>query len=604
MTLTDEQLDIVNCPVEAKLLVTAGPGTGKTYTLIARLAKLICDHEIAPGQEMLVLSFSRAAVTEIRNRCADFGGDLSYVNVITFDSYATRLLSLIQPDGAWTLEGFDGRIEHAVGAIQSDQANDFLSDLRHVFVDEIQDLVGIRAELIKALLVKVDSGFSLFGDPAQGIYNFSLEDPIAREIGSAALYEWVRKTFRPVMLERHLSKNHRALSKASKIALWAGSELNHEEPNYQSIYDRLQSNVLDLPKFGDQKDLAQKLKKARGKTAILCRKNGHALMLSRELRRDGLEHLLARGAEDRFIPSWVSVILSLSNVPVLGKNSFKEFCLAEGFDEAKAESNWQLLKKTESGVGNSLDLFRLNSNCRRSVIPDWLNEEPDDQLVVSSIHRAKGREFDNVLVAICPQDQDEEEHFGEEARALYVALTRPKRSLYLQNLQKYWGLKLYEPYQRWIRTGTGVNGWKVTNIEVKFSDIDRLEPPRSAAGRGHTSAEIQDYIEENVHRGDAVDFRRVGANSGRFDAVYDIVHNGFIVGKTDPKFAGDVLSIIRKHWQNGKLPSEVGPLPVEGIETVFGDPGIAEAAGLPSPAGVWLSVRVAGMGQLRFKGNE
>ena len=42
--------------------------------------------------------------------------------------------------------------------------------MRHVLVDEIQDLVGPRAQLVMALLRLADAGFTLFGDPAQAIY--------------------------------------------------------------------------------------------------------------------------------------------------------------------------------------------------------------------------------------------------------------------------------------------------------------------------------------------------------------------------------------------------------------------------------------------------
>lgn len=596
MSLTNEQKDIVNLPIDAKVLVTAGPGTGKTYTLIARIAHLIQKNDIAPGQEMLVLSFSRAAVREIRKRCENVGGDLAYVNVITFDSYATRLLSMVEPDGEWTSQDYDGRIENAVRVIQSGIAEDFLCDIRHIFVDEIQDLVGIRAEFVQTILEHINAGFGLFGDPAQGIYNFQLEDPDEREIGSAALYEWVRKYYGKKLSEKKLTEPHRFKTAIAKTALWAGEKLNQKAPPFKSIYDCLISDLQGLPLFGNQDDFAEKLKKAKGNTAILCRNNGQALMLSRKLHEAEVEHILGRGADDRLIPSWIARVLSQSTFATLSRNSFADYCLKEGIDEIEIEEKWRLLKKTEGESGKSLNLFGLNSKCRQSNIPDWMNEYKLSQITVSSIHRAKGLEFDTVILAACDRFEDEEDFVGEECRTLYVALTRPKRNLCRLKIPSFKGLNLNDKYKRWCRKWD----WKTPDIEVKFSDIDRAEPPEAITARGQSPAKIQSYIAENVNCGDSVELKRVGSNGNRYDAVYHILHNDFVVGRTVPSFAGELLSIIRQKYRKGELPSRIGPLPVVGIETAFGDPSVAGAKGLESPAGVWLNVRVGGLGYLKY----
>src|SRR5580704_15810602 len=53
----------------------------KTLVLIHRLAKLVNTDNLGPGSEILVLSFSRNAVTEIRRRLQAFGGAVAYVRV-------------------------------------------------------------------------------------------------------------------------------------------------------------------------------------------------------------------------------------------------------------------------------------------------------------------------------------------------------------------------------------------------------------------------------------------------------------------------------------------------------------------------------------------
>jgi superfamily I DNA/RNA helicase len=603
MPLSTEQIDIVDLPLNDKLLVTAGPGTGKTYTLVARLAHLIQENDIAPGHELLVLSFSRAAVRELRNRCAAVGGDLSYVNITTFDSYATKLLSWIEPDGIWISESYDGRIEHAIELIQSGQTDDFLCEIKHIFVDEIQDLVGIRAKFVKTILEAVNAGFSLFGDPAQGIYNFQLDNPAEREIGSAELYEWVRKNFKSELVEKKLTENYRAATNAAKTALWAGDRLNREAPDFENIYDCLTTDLWELTVFGNHRNFADRLKKVKGTVAVLCRNNGQALMLSRKLHEFKIEHVLKRGADDRMIPTWIARVLSHAKNSLLSKAAFADFCLEEGIEESEIEEKWQILKKAEGESTRNLDLSILNIKCRRSSIPDWINEERTLPIVVSSIHRAKGLEFETVIIAAHEGFEDEAEYIAEECRNLYVAMTRPKRNLYLLKLQKFWGLCLNEQCGRWIKRGTGRNDWKVIDFEVKFTDTDKTEPPCSVTGRRTSVSDIQTYIATNVRPGDCVELVRVGSDERNREAVYHIMHSNFLIGKTVPGFASELLFTIRNCWRRGALPKKIGPLPVEGVETVFGDSAVLREKNLENSAGVWLGVRVGGLGKLNFRGD-
>jgi superfamily I DNA/RNA helicase len=172
-TLSAEQLLVVDASPQAQMLVTAGPGTGKTYTLIARLAHLVQSEGLSPGQEILVLSFSRAAVRLIRDRLVAATGDVRFVRAVTFDSFATALLSEVQPEGAWAEGSYDDRIRSATRLIAEDpEAKDSVGQFRQVLIDEAQDLVGERAEFVKTILLAAIGGFTVFGDPAQGIYGF------------------------------------------------------------------------------------------------------------------------------------------------------------------------------------------------------------------------------------------------------------------------------------------------------------------------------------------------------------------------------------------------------------------------------------------------
>ena len=85
--LTDEQQAVVELPVDAEAIVVAGPGTGKTYTLVRRVAELTTAHRLAAGNELLVLTFTNAVVDELRLRLGDHR-DAAYVRPSTIDSFA------------------------------------------------------------------------------------------------------------------------------------------------------------------------------------------------------------------------------------------------------------------------------------------------------------------------------------------------------------------------------------------------------------------------------------------------------------------------------------------------------------------------------------
>ena len=66
---TQAQQDVIR-HAEGPLLVTAGPGSGKTTVLTYRLVSMIRDHKIDP-ERILVITLTRAAAEEMRQRFPD-----------------------------------------------------------------------------------------------------------------------------------------------------------------------------------------------------------------------------------------------------------------------------------------------------------------------------------------------------------------------------------------------------------------------------------------------------------------------------------------------------------------------------------------------------
>jgi UvrD-like helicase family protein len=600
VNLTDEQRLIVRQLPTKRVLVTAGAGTGKTYVLIHRIQTLIEEHNLMAGHEILVLTFSRAAVREIRNRTAAGEGSIKYVQANTFDSFASRLLAEFSQNNQWTNEDYDGRIRAASRLIKENvDARERLRGYSHLFVDEIQDLVGDRAEFVKVILDAIGGGFTLLGDPAQGIYNFQLEGK-ARQEGSAALYKWLRSRLRNDLMEFRLSENHRAVTSGARQALWAGAALTATEANYRSIKDKLDTLVKNLPRLGKLDDACRFLREVSEPTAILCRDNGQALMISRYLNRHEIPHCLQRRATDRILPAWMGILFRGLEHRKIGRTAFiarSAELMNAAFD---ANSAWAYLKRANKCSSNSLDVGQIAETIRRGNFPDELIEGQSAKLIVSTIHRAKGLEFERVIVAVPSEGLSDEkpEDLAEETRILYVALTRPKRDLQHMEIPAFRGLHRNQNDNRWFRKFE----WKVADFEVRGTDVHFEDPAGGFLMKAAIASEIQVYIQSRVKINDPVILTRLKVMSnGEPRVFYTIEHFGFPIGVTTEAFGGALFRTLKinRGWEVN-WPTRIENLRIEGVDTVAGSDAAAQRCRLGS-VGLWLRSRVAGLGTLRFE---
>jgi len=96
-----------------RALVDAGPGTGKTRTLVARTLHLI--NQGATTSEILVLTFSNRAADELRQRLRMAGPETAGVTITTFHGYALDVLRRFAPqaglpDGFRVVDDVDAAI--------------------------------------------------------------------------------------------------------------------------------------------------------------------------------------------------------------------------------------------------------------------------------------------------------------------------------------------------------------------------------------------------------------------------------------------------------------------------------------------------------------
>ncbi len=185
-----EQQAIVAAQLEGSLLVLAGPGSGKTKVIVHRVAWLLRESMVLP-EEIMVLTYNRSAAIEIRKRLwALVGSDAAGVSVQTLHSLAMRLTGTsyaIAIERGETID-FSAVIKNATAQLQKAELGDdlgaaiqrdrLLSGLRYLLVDEYQDINTEHYELISTLagrsLNSEEDKLSVLavGDDDQNIYAF------------------------------------------------------------------------------------------------------------------------------------------------------------------------------------------------------------------------------------------------------------------------------------------------------------------------------------------------------------------------------------------------------------------------------------------------
>jgi superfamily I DNA/RNA helicase len=106
--LNDRQQRAVEHP-HGKLLIVAGPGTGKTRTLTLRIAYLITIKKVPP-EHILAVTFTKKAAQEMQQRLQSIMGDVSALPVVaTFHSLCYKIINELNADGAESIIDDDDR---------------------------------------------------------------------------------------------------------------------------------------------------------------------------------------------------------------------------------------------------------------------------------------------------------------------------------------------------------------------------------------------------------------------------------------------------------------------------------------------------------------
>lgn len=130
------------------LLVLAGPGSGKTYVITHRIIHLISECQIPPNN-ILVITFTKAAALEMQNRATKAYKPCSYVQFGTFHSIFYHILKLSNPNRNYQLATDQERISIIKEIIQKED-----------FVEKNTDLMQETENCIKEISIYKNSCFT------------------------------------------------------------------------------------------------------------------------------------------------------------------------------------------------------------------------------------------------------------------------------------------------------------------------------------------------------------------------------------------------------------------------------------------------------------
>lgn len=557
-----DQSRIITGAVDENVFVDAGPGTGKTYTLINKINYMV-NHDVDP-ESIMVLCFTNAAVAEVKKRRNEFvqkGGSrgLRNVDVRTFHSFAWWLINeynnneeFRDAEGWYPIDrdslSYDGSIIKATTILKRYREL-ILEGWSHFIVDEIQDLTDVRARLVLEIVsgcLETGCGVTVLGDLCQAIYDYN-QTEVVFPMSSDLFYKQLFSVLYGKASFFKLMDNHRQTTELIELTKPLRTAILSEKiPEMKAAVKDLSSKVSHIPGQNITGEIGGPFLDelaGEGKVCLLCRNNGQVLKLSAALRRRGIAHTVNAYDRDRCYARWVAAVFRDFTKQQITKDEFSQRYEQVRESDYYADDVWdricRALKKPENvvlGVEEIIDTIfatKLDDPMFHNIV--------DSGVIVSNIHRAKGREYEAVVLESNFADRltgNGKQDIGEY-KTLYVAITRPKKGLYLSHMVAG-DIRIYQIF------ATGRKRWmKFVNRQPKYmeiqTNIDIDIDSYNMLGDG-----VQTYISQKVKSGDEIVLRRSKANEVlRYDIVHFFNDVPTTIGRMTHKFEDDIEALIQ-----------------------------------------------------------
>lgn len=423
--LSEIQKQIIHDKDSKYIVVAAGPGSGKTRVLVHKLASLL-QLEDVKHEQLLMLTFSRAAAIEFKTRLIDLIGNAAYfVEIKTFHSYC---FDLIGKTG--NLEEVDDVVHYATEMINNGDVEPGKITKSVLVIDEAQDMDQQEFALVEALMrYNEEMRVIAVGDDDQNIYEFR---------GSDSKYlQSLISTYGAKMYE--MVENYRSNSLIVSTANTFVGQIQQrmksnpivairKEPGHVQII-RHRGEHLETPVVQHLSAL-----KPQGSICVLTTTNEEALCVVALLKKHNIRAQLIQSIDGFRFSNLAEVRFFLKLI----QNNLKSPVISD--DNWKNAKNRLFTKYQDSSCLDNIRNFilefeRINKLKYFSDLQEYVNESQYEDyytkdasaVFVSTIHKSKGREFDHVFLLLQKLSNENDETY----RKLYVGLTRAKQSLYV-----------------------------------------------------------------------------------------------------------------------------------------------------------------------------
>jgi ATP-dependent DNA helicase RecQ len=455
--LSPAQLGIINDKESKYILVAAGPGSGKTRILVHKLAAVL-QLEDVKNEQLLMITFSRAAATEFKKRLMELiGTKANYVEIKTFHSYCFDLLGLVG-----NIEKSNDIINNAVDSILNNEVEQSRITKTVLVIDEAQDMDANEYRLVKTLMERNDDmRLIAVGDDDQNIFSFRGSDSkymsYILNFPNSKMYELVenyRSSRSIVDFSNDFVQTMKRRLKSMPITAVSKEKGNVTITKYNSssLIVPVTNNIIRNGIYGS--------------TCILTKTNEEALQIYALLDKNGIKAGMVQRGGMYNLKNLIEVRyfvkeLKLSNETPLINDEEWEYAKKRTFNRFAQSENLPLLKQILSDfeetagehVYKSDFLMFIEESCEEDFYSDT------GKLTVSTIHKSKGKEFDHVVMVLRDLNLNKE----ETKRQLYVGMTRAKKSLSIHYNGDF------------IERKTGIMNMILSNIKYEY-DSEEYPP--------------------------------------------------------------------------------------------------------------------------------
>ena len=444
--LSKRQKEIIDDHESRCIVVAAGPGSGKTRVLVHKLASLLLLEDVK-HEQLLMLTFSRAAATEFKQRLMQLIGNAAhFVEIKTFHSYCFDLLGRVG-----NLDEAGDVVKQAAEMIKNGEVEPNRISKTVLVIDEAQDMSKDDYALVTALMkANEEMRVIAVGDDDQNIYEF-------RGSNSLYLYELAQtehsrffemtenyRSFRHIVeAANDFARNIRQRIKSAPIISTSqeDGEVRIVKHPYEIqekrvyMYQPILEDVIRLQTSNNQKATDGSSDKKNETISILTQTNEEAVIMLALLHSHGIKAKLVQSMDGLRFWNLAEVRYFLKKID----QSLKETKSPIIPDDIWETAKHQTYQKYASSLAlqylhRSLQIFEQTNRAKYysdlkefvfdSSVEDFCDITESD-IVVSTIHKAKGHEFDHVLMLITHPEHPTDEIL----RRYYVGMTRAKQTL-------------------------------------------------------------------------------------------------------------------------------------------------------------------------------